>query len=277
MSCIDKQDSLVEYVLGELDAASRGELEQHLATGCNQCAAELRVLTESVDVLWQAVPNRKLSLELQRSIVARACAVTPASGLAVHETPSTLPDSKFVQLIRNPILQALFAFAAGLLFMVYMNAGANDAGRELSNRHAALQSGSHVNLASPQIPATLEISEKKYESTHLVSLRRNLDSNELRGHVLWDTLTREIHIYCYGLQQPPHGTQYALWLIGPGIEVRAAERLEVDSQGVCKAAVHWPEGDFRYAKVTLEPSSKLNSRPSNDVALTSNAIEPLSN
>ena len=276
MSCLDKQDSLVEYVLGELDAASRAALEQHLANGCNECAAELRLLTNSVDALWQAVPNRKLSEELQREIVARACAVTPAHQLDVRESIKPLPASNFGQLIQNPLLQALFAFAAGILFMVYMKTVANDDGNKITNRLPRIQRGTNFSLASPQIPDSLEMSEKKYESTHLVSLRRNQGSSELRGHVLWDTLTREIHIFCFGLQQPPQGTQYALWLIGPGIAVRVAERLDVDSEGVCKAAVHWPDGDFRYAKVTLEPSSKLNSKPSNDVELTSNAIQPFS-
>ena len=136
------------------------------------------------------------------------------------------------------------------------------------------EAGSNVNLASPRIPASLQRSERKYESTQLVSLRRKPGSSELGGYVLCDALTREIHVFCHGLQQPPPGTQYVLWLTGPGIEIRAADRLEVDSEGVCKAAVRWPEGDFHFAKVTLEVSSKLNSKPSNVVELTSNTFEP---
>ena len=272
MSCLDVQDTLVEYLLGELDAQRRASVELHLANGCSECRAELQTLTESVDVLWQAVPNKMLSEQLQREIVSRVCAVKPASEIAERATIPSRPASIRSRLIRNPMAQALLAFAAGLLFMMYVKPGAS--GEMSANRPARGPTGSSVNLASPRIPASLAMSEKKYESTQLVSLRRKPNSSELKGFVLCDALTREIHIYCFGLQQPTNGRQYALWLIGPGIEIRAVERLEVDSEGVCKAAVHWPEGDFHFAKVTLELSSKLNSKPSNDVELTSNAFEP---
>lgn len=276
MSCLDIQDSLIEYLLGDLDAGHRAAIEQHLAHGCQQCNAEVLALAESVDVMWQVVPPHKLSQELQREILARVRMATPVCQPAVREAQKSRPASTRSQLIHHPLAQALLAFAAGVLLMICL--GPLSTGkRDLSINHGALkQAGAAVNLASPPIPASLAMSEKKYESTHLVSLRKKPGSSELRGHVLWDALAREIHIFCFGLQQPPQGTQYALWLIGPGIEVRAVERLEVDAEGICKAAVHWPEGDFRYAKVTLEPSSRRNNRPSNDVELTSNAIQPFS-
>ena len=274
MSCLDIQDSLVEYLLGDLDTEHRTAIEQHLANDCQQCNADALALAESVDVLWQAVPHTQLSEDLQREIVARVSNATPASQLAVPESRKPRPASTRSQLIQNPIAQALFAFAAGILFMICLSPLSADRIKLSINQGAQKHAGESINLASPQIPASLAMSEKKYERTHLVSLRPKPGSSELRGHVLWDTLARELHIFCFGLQQPPHGKQYSLWLIGPGIEVRAVEHLEVDSEGICKAAVHWPEGDFRYAKVTLEPSSRLNGRPSNDVELTSNAIQP---
>ena len=274
MSCLDIQDSLIEYLLGDLDAEHCTIIEQHLAKGCKLCSAEASALAESVDVLWQAVPHTQLSEELQREILARVSNATPACQLAVPESQQPRPASTRSPLIQNPLAQALFAFAAGILFMICLSRLSTDRTGLSIKQGALIQAGEEINLASPPIPASLAMSEKKYESTHLVSLRRKPGSSELRGHVMWDTLAREIHIFCFGLQPPPLGTQYALWLIGPGIEVRAVERLEVDSEGICKAAVHWPEGDFRYAKVTLELSSSLNSRPSNDVELTTNAIQP---
>lgn len=279
MSCVDIQDSLVEYLLGELDAVQRANVEKHLASECGDCKAEFKALSESVDLLWQAVPNARLSESLQRSIVARACAPMPvqmpAPMPAQMRVEMPVQTSNRSQLVRSPIVQAMLAFAAGILCMICLKPSTTDF-EKIAKRNLTTPTESKVNLASPRIPDSLEMSEKKYESTHLVALRRKPGSDELRGHVLWDTLTREIHIFCFGLQQPPHGTQYALWLIGPGNEVRIVERLEVDSEGVCKAAARWPAGDFRYAKVTLEPSSKFSGKPSDDVHLTSNAIQPFS-
>ncbi len=273
MSCDDVQDLLVEYLMGELDSQSLASVERHLASGCNQCQAELQALTQSVDALWQAVPAQKLSEEFQRSILTRACSAT-SSEITKHTTLASHPASIPQRLYRNPFAQALLAFAAGILFMMYMKPAAKIADDFAASRPPVTKASSNVNLASPQIPASLQMSEKRYESTQLVSLRRKPGSGEPRGYVLCDALTREIHVFCHGLQQPPSGMQYVLWLIGPGIEFRAVDRLDVDAEGVCKAAVRWPAGDFRFATVTLETSSKLNSKPSNDVELVSNAFAP---
>jgi hypothetical protein len=234
----------------------------------------MQALTESVDFLWQAVPNNLLSEDLQREIVARACAVTPVNNVAEPALITSYPASKPARHITSTFAQALLAFAAGLLFMMCIKSGAKFSSDMSFNRPPNAQAVANVNLASPRIPASLEMSGKRYESTQLVSLQRKPGVSELRGHVLCDALTREIHVYCFGLQQPSEGTQYVLWLLGPGIAFRAVDRLEVDSDEVCKAAVHWPEGDFRFAKVTLEKSSQLSGMPSNDVELTSNAFEP---
>lgn len=270
MSCLDVQDLMVEYLLGELDSEHRAKVESHLATGCSECQIELHALTESVDALWQAVPNKKLSDSVQQEIVARVRAGAPRVTIDKAAEVSPRTASVPLRLMHNPIAQAMIAFAAGVLCMIFIK---TDNKVEVATQRATTS----VNLASPRIPKSLQMSEKKYESTQLVSLRQKPDSSELRGHVLCDALTREIHIFCRGLQQPPSGTQYVLWLVGPGIEILAAERLEIDAAGVCKVAVPWPEGDFRFVKVTLEKSSRLNSKPSNDVALTSNAFEPFAN
>ncbi len=279
MSCVDVQDSLVEYLVGELDPQGRASVEMHLSTGCSQCQAELQALNASVDVLWQALPNNKLSKEFQRAIVARAVSSTPPSQHAARSSvKSQLPFHSLSicgRLFHNPLAQSFIAFAAGILFMIYMKPAARVAGSLIANRPVISMAASSVNLASPRIPASLEMSEKRYERTQLVALRGKPGSSELGGYVLCDALTREIHVFCHGLQQPPSGSQYVLWLNGPGIDFRAVDRLEVDSAGICKAAVRWPEGDFRVVKVTLEISSKLNSKPSNDVELTSYAFKAL--
>ena len=149
MSCLDVQDSLVEYLLGELDSQRRASVEMHLANGCSECRAELQALTESVDVLWQAVPNKQLSEELQRAIVLRACTATPASEIAEKTTVASHPASIRPKIIRNPIAQALLAFAAGILFMMYMRPGAKVVGDVIANRPPILKAGSSVSLASP--------------------------------------------------------------------------------------------------------------------------------
>jgi hypothetical protein len=258
MSCAGVQDNLVEYLLGELDPQRRIDVEQHLASGCDECQSELQALTESVDVLWQAVPNQVLSAGFQRELVSRALSTNPANDSIEPAKQSTFPAAHSNHRTSIAIVQALFAFAAGLLLMMFLQSNRETVREITATGPSIMQSRASVNLASPKIPASLEISEKKYENTRLVSLRRKPGSDELKGYVLCDALTREIHLYCFGLQQPPYGTHYVLWLLGPGIEIRAVDRLEVDSGGVCKTAFRWPEEDFRYVKVIASPRTSSN-------------------
>ncbi|MDX1927657.1 MAG: anti-sigma factor [Pirellulaceae bacterium] len=277
MSCLNVQDLLVEYLLNELAPEQRATVEMHLASGCSECQAELHILAESVDALWQTIPNQKLSEELHHEILSKVRAATPDAGKqAAAASAFRMSASAPNWLSRSSLVQAFLAFAAGILCMMYVNSRGNVSSDTSVDNAPRVEVTSRVNLASPQIPASLQMAEKKYESTQLVSLRRRPDSTELPGYVLCDALTREIHIFCYGLQPPPSGMQYVLWLVGSGIETRAIERLDVSADGVCKATVRWPAGDFRYIKVTLEKSSQRNAKPSNDVALTSNTFEPFS-
>lgn len=275
MSCSEIQELLIEYVLDELDEVQESQVDQHLAAGCQACQAELQVISESMDQLWRVTPNGNISVDLRREIVARCVADTlPQGGLP---SPQAVRRSEpHRSRLSSSLIQALIAFAAGLVFMMTAQPWVKKAMPIRESQLERLRPEVAVSLATPPIPSSLELSEKKHESTHLVGLRRQTGSNELRGHVLWDSLTRELHLFCFGLRQPPPGTQYALWLIGPGIEVRAAEKLEVDSGGMCKATVPWPAGEFQFAKVTLESSANARGGPSEQVELTTNAIQPFS-
>lgn len=277
MNCTEIQNDLVAFVLDELNSAERANVERHLASGCSECILQLNEVRESVELLWQAVPSQSLNGDFQRDILARAVAVAPeaetislASGtLASGNLPSA---AKHVSWLAYLPIQSLVAFAAGLLISIVFHLMANDSAEQHKAQAIRDRDSNAVSLASPKVASKLENSERKQESTHLVSLRKRADSSELRGFVLWDSLASEVHLYCFGLQQLQAGWQYSLWLIGPSVEVRAVDRLEVDAHGNCKAVVHWPVGEFNFARVTIEPSSKMNSRPSENVELTSNAF-----
>lgn len=272
MNCTEIQNALVAFVLDELSSAERANVERHLASGCTECIMQLNEVRESVELLWQAVPSQSLTDDFQRDILARAVAVAPEAE-AVNLASGNLPSAaKHVSWLAYLPIQSLLAFAAGLLISIVFHLMASDSAEQLKTQAIRDGDSNAVSLASPKVASKLENSERKQESTHLVSLRKRVDSSELRGFVLWDSLASEVHLYCFGLQQLQAGWQYSLWLIGPSVEVRAVDRLEVDAHGNCKAVVHWPVGEFNFARVTIEPSSKMNSRPSENVELTSNAF-----
>lgn len=282
MNCTKIQNELVAFVLDELNSADRASVERHLANGCSECILQLKEIRESIELLWQAVPNGSLTDDLQREILARAVAVAPeaetiqlVSGNLVSGNLASgklAIGEKQVSWFSYLPIQSLVAFAAGLLISVAFHSLAGGPAEQLNTQAKRDRDSEVVSLASPKVASKLEMSERKRESTHLVSLRKRADSSELRGYVLWDSLASEVHLYCFGLQQLQTGWQYSLWLIGPSVEVRAVDRLDVDEHGNCQAVVHWPVGEFNFARVTIEPSSTMNSRPSENVELTSNAF-----
>lgn len=277
MNCTEIENELVAFVLDELNSADRASVERHLASGCSECILQLKEIRESVELLWQAVPNGSLTDDLQREILARALEVAPEAEtirLASSNWASgnLVSAEKQVSWFSYLPIQSLVAFAAGLMISVAFHSLASGPAEQLNTQAKRDRDSEVVSLASPKVASKLEMSERKRESTHLVSLRKRADSSELRGYVLWDSLASEVHLYCFGLQQLKTGWQYSLWLIGPSVEVRAVERLDVDAHGNCQAVVHWPVGEFNFARVTIEPSSTMNSRPSENVELTSNAF-----
>ena len=272
MNCTEIQNELVAFVLGDLNPTDRASVERHLAGGCNECLSQLKEIKESVELLWQSAPNERLTDDRQRQILARALEVSPAAEtIRLASGDLTSAARKASRLSYLPI-QSLIAFAAGLLLSVAFHSMAGNHAEQLTGEGMRDPRSDVVSLASPKIASKLETTEQARESTHLVSLRKRAGSSELRGFVLWDSLSSEVHLYCFGLKQPETGSQYSLWLIGPAVEVRTVDRLDVDAAGNCKAVVHWPDGEFNFARVTVEPSSTMSSKPSENVELTSNAF-----
>ncbi len=105
------------------------------------------------------------------------------------------------------------------------------------------------NLGALDTPDSLELSAQRFKKTRFVALHGPAQSSDLKGQLLWDRLSREIHIYCFGLAAPPSGMQYTLWLVGPRQSVRILDELKIDERGECRAIATWPPGHFQYIQV----------------------------
>jgi anti-sigma-K factor RskA len=65
-------DLCAAQALGVLDAAGRAELEAHLATGCEECRAELRALAGGTTVLAMSAPPLRAPAALRERVLAAA-------------------------------------------------------------------------------------------------------------------------------------------------------------------------------------------------------------
>lgn len=274
MSCADIQNSLVEYLLNELDDAKLADVEQHLASDCIDCQTELHRLSDSMYLLWQSVPSPPLPPLLREQVLA-TCLTSPSSAceqkaVATQAKSTNKSSAKFAG-------EMLLAFAAGVLLMATMYTATKQSSDKPAYTPAAFsqrQARDASRFGTDNTPEALEMSGRPYKKSHFVALHRQTKANELSGQLLWDRLNREIHIYCFGLSAPSEGKQYTLWMVGPQKTIRIVDELKVDAAGECRAVAHWPVGEFQYVQVALSPTATLDTLSPSEVTLTSDALPP---
>jgi anti-sigma-K factor RskA len=90
-TCDSYRDLIEAYALGALDADERSSFEQHLATGCKDCAqkvAEARVLVSQLAYLApDAAPSSMLKGRLMQTVRNEAQAAKPSSPAAKNVVP----------------------------------------------------------------------------------------------------------------------------------------------------------------------------------------------
>jgi hypothetical protein len=102
-------DLCAALVLGVLDDAGRAELDAHLASGCERCAAELRELSGGATVLALSAPQRRAPAAVRERVLA---AVRAEGGTAAPEAGAAPPPvPRVVRLPRRAPRPAPAAWA----------------------------------------------------------------------------------------------------------------------------------------------------------------------
>jgi anti-sigma-K factor RskA len=84
-------DLCAALVLGVLDDAGRAELEAHLASGCERCAAELRELSGGATVLALSVPQRRAPAAVRERLMQAVRAEGGTAGAGNAAAPPPVP------------------------------------------------------------------------------------------------------------------------------------------------------------------------------------------
>lgn len=273
MNCAEIQNSLVEYLLNELSASEKATIEDHLASECAACQSELQELSESIGMLWKALPSHPLPTP-QREQIVTACLAKPCHSKLTRNVVTSASSTQSKSLTSS-WLEPLLALVAGVLVMAALRVAftkptVSQTGVAIVAPSTQTNAGS---FGTQQTPDSLEMSAPRYKKTQFVSLHRSTKSHELSGQLLWDRLNREVHVYCFGLTQPQAGCQYTLWLVGPSKTVRILDELKIDPSGECSAVASWPIGNFQFIQVALSRNVELDSLTSSEVILTSDSLQ----
>lgn len=201
-------------VLGILEDADRRALDEHLATGCPECEAELTRLHGTVALLAASVPQHRAPSAL-RSRVLDAVRQDMAASRAPSQAPSSRPPVPLPIQVRPQRPRAAWGWALAA-------AGLAVAGvlqwRAIDQLHTQLAVAQRAKAAAEQ-----RLSEEKGWAAlpaqpgvvHIVLAPTPDGAPELAASVTYDPGTRRALVVCSNLIAPS-GHDYELWSIGPG-------------------------------------------------------------
>lgn len=270
----DIQTDLPLYALGSLDAEERQAIEQHLAAGCDSCAADLVAWREVVGMVPLEVPARAAP-DLKAKLLARVRAAGPDAA-AIPPPPSKLARRRIGWAM--PLAAAALALLA---ITTYREMGwraerarlAADRAqkahtianlqRELEAARGDLAKVSAVLAQRETDIASLRVALAKAEEAlsivqrpglNLVALKETKDSPPAAGHILLSRPTGKALFYAFDLPPVPADKTYELWWITEKEGPVKAGLFRPDERGLgsIDATIPAEAGAIQAAAVTIE-------------------------
>lgn len=293
MSHDDAQAMLAAEALGALEPGDRDAVLRH-AEGCAECAAELRSLRDTADLLAWAAPARPMeparSDRLRARLVARAAAdrdaslssspsmdgasrsATSSSGNAraradaVASPIPTAPSADVVSLAAQREMRdgrrggaGWMAAAAAVVLAVGLGAYALTLrGRvdDLDRRLAAAEDA--------RVQAEDAVAQRDQTLTGLTGAAvRVIDlaatgGRAPSGRMFWDPSSDTWRFFAHSLPAVAADREYQLWLITPGRRISAGTfRPGADGRAHVAATFALPADSLRAIAVTEEPAGGM--------------------
>jgi hypothetical protein len=281
MSCEERRDAILFWVMGQLEPGPAEELRLHVSGGCAACAAHLAEARElELGLLLAPLPAEPPD-SLRRRLVERIAG-------ARAEVPRLAPARRLRARVAAIAAALAVALAAG-----YRLGGARSGdstgsaapadaatlAEELAAAREALEE-SDAELGGLEA-SVRDLETRLAEAREQIRLLRAADVQRLalagsaaqpsaRAEMFWQW--RDGY-YCYlhveGLRAPPQGRVYVLWIEDDAGERRLVGEFVPDAAGGAELWVRigGEAGHARAALVTLEPAGA--GVPAGEVQLTS--------
>lgn len=253
MNCEQIQDQLVPLLLEELSASDQRIVQAHLDSGCPDCQAAWRCLSEATELLYLAVPSVPLSASQQRTIVRTALQANP--GGTRHNRPSWAPvAAEEFSPIRESfqpfrLLQALLAVAAGFLVMLTAQAWWSVVSQPALNALAdrSGQSWGQTADAEPQ----LNVASGSCSGVHFVSMTIHTKAAQPihAGYFVADRFSGELHVLG-NISRIPHSDEQFRLIVGTS-SGQEEYPVSVDQQGRFKLILSIPDSQIRELSLVM--------------------------
>ena len=203
------QPLLTDYVLDELDASQRREVEQHLRT-CDGCASEARELAQAFQSIGLAPEPMAPPPHLRAQILAR---------LARESDAVTVPPVPVPRETRRYFWPVAFAAAvAALLFAIAAIWTSMQVRRDLQRELASARAEADrlvTEMSATRLQADLAVTILTAADMRRIDLAGYEASRDAVARAYWSP-TQGLLIVADRLPAPPAGRVYQVWLIESG-------------------------------------------------------------
>jgi anti-sigma-K factor RskA len=249
VECADRQDLILLYAAGSLDAAEAAELRQHLAGGCPQCAGTFAEAEATIALLPLQLEPRQPGALLKQSILNRARAES-----APRES-APMRIGGWDRIVLPAAIAAVLAVAVTLL-VVKQFWPASGRSPEDQNTIAQLQGQLHL------LEAQLAEGPQSLKGMKFAELTGSAQPAAV-GHVFLDTSMKNWYFFTCGMKAAPNGKTYELWLIHDGQKIPAGT-FDVNQNGTATLLGNIPPlpgGATVTLAVTDEPANGPHQVP----------------
>lgn len=244
MDCRTCQSLLSEYALGSLTGEEQETVARHLEGGCTECRRALRETQEAWTLLVSALPPADVPPHVQdalRTRIARERERTGGNAPQSRPAFAFSPERDETETAEGARFRVWLAVAASLFiaatialvsWLTYMRGQWEAQNRELARRSREMQ----------RLEQELSRADELFKGgrLHFASLREAGPQSAVRGYVVWDRLSRQVHFYAFGLRQAAEGRVWRIWISGEEGQSVAAGTLTPQADGTASAIVDVP-------------------------------------
>jgi hypothetical protein len=239
MNCEQFSEDYELYALGLLEAPEMGQLEVHLASGCENCASHINKAIELNALVSANVPRLEAPAALRRRMVETFASSAPSRA----ETVAPFPVKR-----RAP-LGWMFAFAAAAILVIVFGVGVffEHQARLFEEARAQANSAELARLTSAlqilQAPGVKQVTFGPQPATP----HGSLFVQERLGIVL----------IAGGLPAPPSGFRYESWIVPKTGAPKPIEPFQANSNGGAVSIIPGPLDvtSIKAIAVSVEPDN----------------------
>ncbi|MGA3244492.1 MAG: anti-sigma factor [Bacteroidota bacterium] len=201
----------IPYVFGRLNPGNRKQFEAHLATGCEQCRAELSGLYEAIALLPLLLRQETPPSGVRERLLGRISSKRP------EQPRSERPQQQQQQQREKPVTPSLrperpwYLYASiiiGILLIISLIIFVNQLVGTTGTQEKKISELQNELQRDQEMVGILQA-----ERVEMIPLAGVVPGAGMYGKVIWDPVKRNALLQTSNLPAEPPGVQYQLWIL----------------------------------------------------------------